>query len=316
MNENKVLEILDESTKELFENLLDPIRDQAIGKNTFEYVIRNYLNKIDELKSTSNLFLPVADKIEKENKDKIEKYREEIIAENLKEYIDPTTNDIHEDYLGAFIYDFFKKYEKVQRNIKINQKNILINSLFYTIFSIFDAFIGDLLHYIYKNKPELSNSIQKTFKLEEINCFNDITEIKEYIIDKEIEQLKRESYFEQFKILENKFDIKLSKFSNWAKFIEITQRRNILMHCNGVVSNQYLTLCNSVGYNTLELKPKDILEISQDYLNEAINIFKEVIFKLGQTLWRKIFPNEINEANDFLLDIMLKVFQMKIITSL
>ena len=73
-----------------------------------------------------------------------------------------------------------------------------------------------------------------------------IEKIKSQFIEKEVESIRRESYIEQFNILENRFEIKtLKKFEEWSLFVEMAQRRNIMTHNDGVVSDQYLDICNA-----------------------------------------------------------------------
>ena len=68
------------------------------------------------------------------------------------------------------------------------------------------------------------------------------------MLEKEIESLRRKSYIEQFKELETKFSIKLTKFDRWPYFIESAQRRNLFTHCDGIVSKQYLDVCRDVNF--------------------------------------------------------------------
>ena len=58
----------------------------------------------------------------------------------------------------------------------------LATSLFIYQFSIFDAFIGRLLHQIYSQKPELVNSIEKSLTIQDVAGFSSIKEIKEHLI--------------------------------------------------------------------------------------------------------------------------------------
>ena len=118
------------------------------------------------------------------------------------------------------------------------------------------------MKFIFLNKKEQLNKIEKTLTLKDIADCKSIEEAFECIIDKEIETLKRESYIKQFNLLEQKFDIKtLKKFDNWSRFVEISQRRNIIMHADGIVSNQYLSSCKEECYDLNNINLKDKLEI-------------------------------------------------------
>jgi hypothetical protein len=85
--------------------------------------------------------------------------------------------------------------------------------------------------------------------------------------------------------------------------VECTQRRNLITHCNGIVSEQYLEACRAVGYPLPEdLTIRSIIRIDQAYFAHAINIIREVGMKLSQTIWRKFFPEKLDEADRFLID--------------
>lgn len=175
---------------------------------------------------------------------------------------------------------------------------------FLTLFATFDSFTGDLLTACYEKKPELYNSIDRTMSISEMLEYGNVDDIKKIILSSEIESFRRKSYLEQFQQLETRFGIKLRKFKNWAKFVENGQRRNLFTHCNGKVSEQYLSICRANDCTIPEeLKAGEILEISPKYLHEACNLIVEVIIKLGQSIWRKLLPDEIDKADSQLISI-------------
>lgn len=285
-------------------NLMDSIRKGIIGKDSIRGILNHYLQKFDEVQNCAQTFIPVADEIETNNIHLRKQQIDELIKCQTEKLKNTDDEEIEENIL-EILHEICFEIEKLRTQIKVNQKSILIKSLFLNLFSIFDAFIGDLLKFIFLNKKDQLNRIEKTLSLKDIIDCKSIEEAFECIIDKEIETLKRESYIKQFSLLEQKFDIKtLRKFDNWTSFVEISQRRNIIMHADGIVSNQYLSSCKEENYDLKNVNLKDKLEIDIDYLNSSILIFKEIVFKLGQTLWRKLFPDMTNEADSFLIEIL------------
>jgi hypothetical protein len=175
---------------------------------------------------------------------------------------------------------------------------------FLTLFATFDSFSGDLLTASYQEKPDLFNAIDRSMTISEMLEFGNVDDIKKIILDSEIEAFRRKSYVDQFQVLENRFGINLRKFKNWAKFVECGQRRNLFTHCDGRVSEQYLAICRSHECKlSKELKVGEKLEISPDYLHAACNLIIEVILKLGQTVWRKLLPDDIEKADSQLISI-------------
>lgn len=76
-----------------------------------------------------------------------------------------------------------------------------------------------------------------------------------------------------------------------------------MTHNDGRVSQQYLSVCEREGVKFTE-KPKigDELTLTPDYMREAIFVISKVGFMLAHTLWRKVLPDDIEDANEALND--------------
>lgn len=198
-----------------------------------------------------------------------------------------------------------KLIEKVNRLDKFKPYDVIENSLFMYIFSSFDCFVGEVLADIYRKKPELFNAINTTVPVNEILKYKTFDELKESVLMNDIESFRRNSYIEQFKELENRLGLELRKFNRWPHFIEAGQRRNIMTHCGGVVSEQYIKVCSKEGYVfDPPMKVGDELRVGAKYFLGSCDLMMEVGLKLGQTLWRKIFPEEIEEADKHMTSVI------------
>jgi hypothetical protein len=165
--------------------------------------------------------------------------------------------------------------------------------------------MGDLIKTMFYVRPELLNSSDKQLTFGKLLEFGDIESAREHIIEKEIETVLRESHAEQFKWLERKIAINLSSdLPIWPVFIELTQRRNLYVHNDGKISNQYIKLCKDHGVQfEMDLRVGDNLEMGKDYLQVAIECVFELGIKLSQVIWRKINPNDIVKADEALLEL-------------
>jgi hypothetical protein len=138
------------------------------------------------------------------------------------------------------------QYSQLMRLLRRIQKTELAQelvprSLFVSLVSQFDAYLGRLIRQLFKIKPEILTTSANTLTFAQLTEFGSIENAREYIIDKEIESVLRKSHSEQFDWLENKFGLPLrSNLPAWTLFIEITERRNLFVHTNGLVSHQYL----------------------------------------------------------------------------
>lgn len=147
--------------------------------------------------------------------------------------------------------------------------------------------------------------------MQTLNKFGNIKDAQDFIIEKEIESVLRESYTEQFKWFENKLRIQLRKdLPIWQTFIEITQRRNLFVHNDGKVSTQYLNVCkeHSVQIDD-KLKVGDQLTIGIKYFDKAFKCLFEIGVKLNQVVRRSLLPEEIETADNSFLNISFELIQ-------
>ncbi len=204
-----------------------------------------------------------------------------------------------------------RKYEKKISHLDIALHSISGNYLVSYV-SCFDSFLGNLMKEIFTLKAELLNNSDRELLFKDLIEFDSIEEAREFILEKEINSLLRKSHLEQFNWMENKFNLTLRKgLDLWEDFIEITERRNLIVHNDGVVSNQYLKICNENKIKSNDVSIGDTLTVSPKYLNNVHNIFYELGFKLVNVLWRKLFPNDLEEADNSLIDITYELLTQK-----
>jgi hypothetical protein len=176
----------------------------------------------------------------------------------------------------------------------------LERSLFNQIFCEFDSFIGSLLKAMYNKNTDLLKGISREITFRELLDFGNLEAVKVNMLEKEVDTIRRESYVDQFATLERKFGIKtLRDFKEWGEFVELAQRRNILVHNGGRVSEQYLLICDREDFK-FEKRPNigDLVDHDGKYFSRAIIVVSKVAFMLTQTLWRKTFPLEVEKANE------------------
>jgi hypothetical protein len=173
-----------------------------------------------------------------------------------------------------------------------------------SLVSQFDAFVGRLVRTLYYGRPELLNSSDRTLTFKQLGSFKDMEAAREFVVEKEVDALLRKSHVEQFEWLENKFGVPLRKgLASWPTFVELTERRNLFVHCNGVVSIQYLEVCRSNGVKL----PNDVevgkeLGVNKRYFRSSYECIYEIGTKLAHVLWRKVLPDERKKADGTLIN--------------
>lgn len=260
----------------------------------FSNAIDSFLHVVRDTEEAASKFIPLARRIEKKRLRKVEEDYDEAISLI-------SSDSSQEKVLGGKKLDNLVR--KLERMTNSNIPDTLEKSLFLHLFSGFDTYISNIVLCVASYKHEFVNGIGKQFSVSEILEFKNFDEFKSKVINDEIESIRRKSYVEQFEYLEKKIGITLRKFKHWPDFVEITQRRNLVMHCDNTVSEQYLKVCKEQGFNPhSELGSK--LELDGKYMKKTCNTLAEVAIKLGQTLWRKINENEHNKADSHLTSIV------------
>jgi hypothetical protein len=227
--------------------------------------------------------------------DQLKKHSKEVNRYgNLIESDDDTIRASALKHLLKSLYKFNRiKKSEVVRTLEIGH--------FLSLFSAFDAYTGELLSAIYNKNHDLFKGINRSLTISEMLKYENIEDVKTIILQNEIENFRRKSYVEQFESLESRFSINLKKFSKWPEFVECSQRRNLLTHCDGLVSDQYVQICTKEGCKfDPPIKPGTKLGLSPEYLINSCHLIIEVALKLGQTLWRVQFDSELDKADDHL----------------
>lgn len=270
---------------------------------TFDSEIKRYISHIDSIEDTMPLIMLTLGTIGKKSK----KDFKELIA-NFEVETDKEGNELVKIPIGEL-----RRYNKLKARVENFSLagSVIPRSLLVSLVSIYDAYLGRLLRTMFLVKPEILNALQKNITLSELLTYNSIDEAKEFMIEKEIETVLRDSHSEQFEWLEKKLDMTLRKgLASWPTFIEITERRNLYVHCDGVISSQYLSVCNrNKVVHEKEIKVGDDLNVSGKYFKTALNCMYEIGIKLGQVIWRKLKPDEIEAAdkniNEIVYDIIV-----------
>lgn len=173
-----------------------------------------------------------------------------------------------------------------------------------TLVSIYDAYLGRLVRSMLKARPEILNASNRQLTFAQITEFADISEAREHLLESEVDSLLRDSHPAQFDWLESKLSMPLRKnLDVWAHFIEVTERRNIFVHCDGIVGKQYQSICLKAGLEEPSIPAiGEQLSVPPEYFRKACYAMLEIGVMLGQTLWRKLSPSEHDMADVSLID--------------
>jgi len=263
--------------------------------------LKTFLMHIDSIRDTLPMTLLLLDPYNKKANDEFVTF----LKKNIKE--------IEEDKEQKKILvkaDDLKIFESLERNASISSlaSKIIPESLFVSLISQYDAFLNRLLRAVFELKPDILNTSDRNLTFSQLVEMGSLNDAREYIIEKEIDTVLRKSHSEQFDYLENKLGIELRKrLPIWQTFIEITERRNLLVHCDGIISNQYIKNCCEHKCDISKTKVGERLDIPLQYFIDAYRCLYEISVKLTHTLWRKLAKSDMKNADRDLNDICFKL---------
>jgi len=278
---------------------IEPSEELGVNK-----VIDTFLHRVMDIEDCAKEYISAAAKGYNENAD--------ILRGNIEKHQKTLEDETDETIKVLTVKELRKTLREIERHNSSSPVTTLEKSLFINLFSVFDKFIGDLVAVLYSKEPNLYKNITKEITLSEALNYDSMDELRQVFLDKEIETIRRKSYIDQFKDLEKKFSITLTKFEEWPYFIERSQRRNLFTHCDGIVSKQYIDICKEVGFK--DKKGREIgeqLEIGNKYLFQSCMIIAQVGVMLGQTLWRKVLEDELEKADSHLSAIVFTYLHME-----
>lgn len=268
----------------------------TVETSTIKDVIDSFIKHIDSLEDTYPLTTNAVKEAIGNIVNEIATYSQKYpIFQDEKGELKASSN-INPEHLIQ-VHNLARRLEKSILAYTLVERSFIIS-----LISQFDAFLGELIRALFLIQPESLNASEKNITFSQLQNFESIEAAKEYIIEKEIEGVLRKSHTEQFDWLENKFGLKLREgLSVWPTFIELTERRNLFVHNRGIITNQYLNVCNK--YN-IDL-PKNIqignqLFVTPEYFRSAYECIFEVGVKLAHVLWRKLQPEDRESADQHL----------------
>jgi tetrahydromethanopterin S-methyltransferase subunit F len=141
---------------------------------TLSSVIDSFVHKTLDIEECANQFISMARKNHEDNAKRL--------VEDLKKASKILSTDA-DNTIG--LKSIRKTVKEINRHSQSDLAATLEKSLFINLFSIFDTFIGDLIFVLYKNKPELYNSMHNTIQLSEALQYSSFEELKTVVLEKE-----------------------------------------------------------------------------------------------------------------------------------
>jgi hypothetical protein len=201
-----------------------------------------------------------------------------------------------------------QKYQMYEQHINycshISRRNLIVS-----LVSEYDLLIDALIRMGFAIHPQILDSSERQFTFSELSKFETIEDARNSLIDKEVETVMRDSHSKQFEYIAKMFASKdLDKIPGWDGVVEITERRNTFVHCDGRVSRQYLSVCKQ---NKVKL-PEDCtlnseLDVDSDYFSRSYKNILKVGVILTHKLWRQFKKDEIEIADNHFINLCVRI---------
>jgi hypothetical protein len=262
--------------------------------------VESFIWEVDALANSLPLVMSLLASAQKETNHKWQAFLKErcTLQPNGRTYDVPP--EAHSEFLNVR-----RKWQRSRKAIQIIPRSFLT-----ALVSHYDSFLGSLIRSLFYMRPELLNTSDRKLSFGELNTFSSIDAAREFVVEKEVETQIRNSHVEQFKWMENKFGIVLTKdLPSWSTFIEVMERRNLFVHCNGIVSTQYLSVCSEEGVDCSKVEVGQELQVSSQYFDQAYTTIVEIGVKLAHVLWRKLKPDEMKTADGNLNNVCLDLIR-------
>ena len=248
--------------------------------------LSSFLNDLDCIQEAFRVVDPVLAEKDKLRREEIHSLLQKLAIKDSKEGL---TAERYEQ-LTAFV-----------ANVKrLGRGHILFcNNSLISLVSRFDEFIGDLIRGIHKQNPDRLKNSEKNLSYEEITSLTNLSQAVDRLIDKEVDRILRDSHTTQIKYLETQLNFEFrEKLAVWPDFVELTERRNLLVHCGGEVSAQYLRICKTGGCKIdAGVKIGSMLGVNSKYFERCHAVLIEIGLKLGQAVLRKIFSEKLHDID-------------------
>ena len=204
---------------------------------------------------------------------------------------------------------YYREFQKRERHKMRTERalSLVPQSYLVSLVSLYDQFYAGLIKLIFRIDPDKLKENKKPFTYKDLCEYQNVQEVKVVIVDETIEDRLRDSHVKQFEWLAGAMDLNTLKgFKEWPDFVELTERRNLFVHSDGVVSQQYINVCKSEKAYKGDIKKGSQLKVDKEYFEKAFKTLYVVGIKLTQmlchTVYDKQYPNEYADMDKLLIN--------------
>jgi len=278
-------------------------------------LVDRYLVDLECIREMHSSVLPVLKKQDKERTQAVSE-----IVKNLRE-VYPETDVVSQDkssdgsekdsngdegkrvaISGPEAENLISHIRKIKRTEQLFTKQSIVS-----LVSRYDEYFGSLLSITLEKNPAWLKSSDKTITYKELIELRSVDSAVRGVISKEVDRLLRGSHEEQVDYLDERLKLGIrDSFKCLDRFLEVAERRNLFVHTGGEVSQQYVDRCRAFGFKGEIESVGEMLDVSEDYFEDAFTVFFELGLRVGQASFRRLFPEKSTVADRALNKLAVK----------
>lgn len=201
---------------------------------------------------------------------------------------------LRDDDLSKGFTDAVQKWGSGEKH-----KDLLYRSALISLISSAEWFIAQVIRQHLEEHPEIV--VDRTLTLRDLKSLGSVVEAQRLLIDSRVDDIIRGSFEDWLRYLKESLKVSAAYLDKQKDaLVEIFQRRNLIVHNNGVINSLYL---NKIA--TPLRKPEDIgksVRTPPEYLSAAIDLVEVNFILIGAELWKKLRAKD-EERADILIDI-------------
>ena len=172
----------------------------------------------------------------------------------------------------------------------------LHSSLLMILVGELEMFINQVARACFEARPTALDQGERTLTWADIANYDSIADLRDWVVDRTIEDLLRGSLLDWVSFFEKRFGISEIKAARSFEAVESVQRRHCIVHNAGMASQQYI---DKLADFPIEVELNDELNVDAAYLNRAADTMFLVGYSLAWALGMKLNPEP--EWNDHLV---------------
>ena len=170
-------------------------------------------------------------------------------------------------------------------------RELLNRSILMSLISYFEVLIADLTYAFYRIAPDAALTEDRTLSASELKKFSTIDAALQSVISDVVDDLLRGSVTDWHRFFSTRMKIDMQLLTpDWAQWNEYFQRRHLIVHTGGRVTERYLSNVDWVRLEPRMTKPSlsSKLKVDEVYIEHALNAFEITGLLLCQEAWRKL----------------------------